>query len=57
VINVAVAAKTDVKKPIKQKRKKTVLRVIKETYGDIPIEEAFRKALEPYFDSVQVYRK
>lgn len=23
----------------------------KETYGNIPIEEAFRKALEPYFST------
>ncbi|WP_197023481.1 hypothetical protein [Heyndrickxia ginsengihumi] len=32
-----------------KKQKKTTLYVGEETYGKIPIEEAFKKALEPYF--------
>lgn len=34
---------------MKKQKKKSPLYVGKETYGDIPIEEAFKKALEPYF--------
>lgn len=30
-------------------KKQSPLKIGKETYGDIPIEEAFKKALEPYF--------
>lgn len=38
----------------KRKRKKSPLYVGKETYGKIPIEEAFRRALEPYFNKDSV---
>ncbi|MBD1379142.1 hypothetical protein [Metabacillus arenae] len=31
------------------KKKESPLRVGKETYGTMKIEEAFKKALEPYF--------
>lgn len=34
---------------MEKKKKKSPLYVGKKTYGDIPIEEAFKKALEPYF--------
>lgn len=34
----------------KKQKKKSILYLGKETYGDIPKEEAFRKALEPYFN-------
>jgi len=30
--------------------RKSKLRLGKETYGDMPIEECFRRALEPYFE-------
>jgi hypothetical protein len=33
----------------KTAKKKTVLRIVKETYGTKNIEQAFREALEPYF--------
>ena len=40
-----------VTKPEKRKKKKQVLRVIKEEcVGKMSIEEAFRKAFEPYFN-------
>lgn len=31
------------------KKKETPIIVIKETFGDIPIEEALKEAFEPYF--------
>jgi hypothetical protein len=34
-------------------KKQSPLRLGKETYGNIPIEEAFKKALEPYFTNVE----
>ena len=33
-----------------RKKKKTVLYIGKEVYGKVPIEEAFKRALEPYFN-------
>jgi hypothetical protein len=38
------------KKPKAKTKRKCPLYLGKETYGDIPIEEAFKKALEPYFN-------
>ena len=34
----------------KDKRRKSNIKLGKETYGTMPIEECFRKAFEPYFD-------
>jgi hypothetical protein len=34
----------------KTKKKKCPLYLGKEVYGDLPIEEAFKKAFEPYFN-------
>lgn len=34
----------------KKQKRKSILYLGKETYGNIPKEEAFRKALEPYFN-------
>lgn len=34
---------------MKMNKKKSPLRLGKETYGTLKIEEAFKKALEPYF--------
>ncbi len=34
----------------KKKKRKSPLYIGKEYYGTIPIEEAFKKALEPYFN-------
>lgn len=31
-------------------KRKSHLRLGKETYGDMPIEECFKKAFEPYFN-------
>jgi hypothetical protein len=36
--------------PPEKNKKKTNLRLGKVTYGDMPIEECFRKAFEPYFN-------
>ena len=33
-----------------KKKRKSNFKLGKETYGDMPIEECFRKALEPYFN-------
>jgi len=42
----------------KKKRKKTNLRIVGEEYvGDITMEEAFRKAFEPYFKVVSVEKE
>jgi len=35
---------------VAKKKKKTVLYIGKEVYGKVPIEEAFKRALEPYFN-------
>lgn len=40
-----------------KKEKKSPLYVGKETYGNIPIEEAFKKALEPYFSKDKLFTK
>lgn len=40
-----------------KKEKKSPLYLGKETYGSIPKEEAFKKALEPYFSKDQVFTK
>jgi len=32
------------------KKRKSHLKLGKETFGDMPIDECFRKAFEPYFD-------
>lgn len=34
----------------KNKKRKSNLKLGKVTYGDMPIDECFRKAFEPYFD-------
>ncbi|MCU9614124.1 hypothetical protein OEV98_11185 [Caldibacillus lycopersici] len=41
----------------KKEKKKSPLYVGKETYGDMPIEEAFKKALEPYFNGDKLLSK
>lgn len=39
------------KSEVKQdKKRKSNIKLGKETYGTMPIEECFRKALEPYFN-------
>lgn len=38
----------------KTKKRKSNLKLGKETYGDIPIEECFKKAFEPYFPGIKV---
>ncbi len=38
------------KKKAKTKKRKCPLYLGKETYGDLPKEETFRKAFEPYFN-------
>lgn len=35
-------------------KKQDVLRLGKETYGTLKIEEAFKKALEPYFSQLDI---
>lgn len=42
------------KKDNKKSKKKSVLKLGKITYGNIPRKEAFEKALAPYFDPKQV---
>lgn len=36
-----------------RQKKECVLKLGKVTYGDIPIEQAFKEALAPYFDPEQ----
>ncbi len=40
-----------------KKKKKSPLYIGKETYGNIPIEECFKKALEPYFSENKYFTK
>ncbi|MBU5212485.1 hypothetical protein [Heyndrickxia oleronia] len=40
-----------------KKEKKSPLYVGKETYGKVPKEEAFKKALEPYFSKDNYFTK
>lgn len=42
---------------VKMKKKKSPLYVGKEFYGKVPIEEAFKKALEPYFNKEKSFDK
>ncbi len=41
------------KKENKKSKKKSILKLGKVTYGNIPRKEAFEKALTPYFDPEQ----
>ncbi|EIJ79169.1 hypothetical protein PB1_16469 [Bacillus methanolicus PB1] len=41
---------------MKKQKKKSPLYVGKETYGKVPIEEAFKKALEPYFNKEKYFK-
>ena len=40
---------------MKKKKKQSPLYVGKKTYGDLPIEDAFKKALSPYFSKEDHY--
>lgn len=41
---------SNLKENLKSKKKKSNIKLGKETYGTIPIEECFKKAFKPYFD-------
>ncbi|MGE6261310.1 hypothetical protein ACQKCU_26160 [Heyndrickxia sporothermodurans] len=40
-----------------KKEKKSPLYLGKEKYGNVPKEEAFKKALEPYFSKEKIFTK
>lgn len=45
-----MAATATKPKTEKRKKKKINVVIVKETFGEIPIEEALRQAFEPYFN-------
>ncbi|UOQ94063.1 hypothetical protein MUO14_03580 [Halobacillus shinanisalinarum] len=40
----------------KQKQKQSPLKLVKETFGDVPAKKAFQHALAPYFDKKEEYQ-